>query len=532
MVLPLILLGWGGIRLASHEQERVKANIQRLLTGRLNEIDRSIADQLATLAVDMQKVTSIDSYNLEELRDVVRNDPKIFQLFVINPDDVLLYPSPIGPHTEVERDFILKASDLVNDRQLQLSETASSNDGRKQTVSAPSQKMKTKSVAPARQAGDWFVWNWGPGINLIYWQRRENGHIVGVAVERARWIADIIAELPDTPSIAQGADSVPSRIQIVESGKDVIYKWGPFDPDPEEAPTAEFRLSSPLSAWQLQTFVPLHLMTAERSGTFNLIAGLVISGLALIGLAYAIDLQFGRELREASRRVSFVNQVSHELRTPLTNIRMYAELLDRDLDSLEENIEQPRKRLSVILSESQRLTRLIGNVLAFARQEKQTLRVCRKEVIVDEIIQTVLDSFRPSLEQKEIEVEFDLNATQPTMIDPDILEQILGNLISNVEKYAADGKWVKICSSQSEQEIRLIVADHGPGIDVSNRSKVFEPFWRASDLLSQSAGTGIGLTIVQYLARLHGGDVKVRSNGDGTQFEVNIQTSPEQEDES
>lgn len=527
-----MLLGWGGIRLASHEQERVKANIQQLLTSRLKEIDREISVQLETLAVDMQQVTSIDIYSVEALRDMVRNDPRIFQLFVINPDDVLLYPSPTGPLTKNERDFILKTSDLINDRQLQLSKTTSANDGGKQSISAPSRKMKKKSVAPARQAGDWFVWNWGPGINLIYWQRRENGHIVGVAVERSRWIADIIAELPDTPNIVQGAESVPSRIQIVESGKDVIYKWGPFDPAFEEPPTTEIRLSSPLSAWQLQTFVPMQLMTAGRSGTFNLIAGLVISGLALIGLAYAIDLQFGRELREASRRVSFVNQVSHELRTPLTNIRMYAELLDRDLDSLEENIEQPRRRLSVILSESQRLTRLIGNVLAFARQEKQTLRVCRKEVIVDEIIQSVLDSFRPSLEQKEIEVELDLNAAQSVMIDPDILEQILGNLISNVEKYAADGKWMKIHSSQSAQAIKLAVSDHGPGIDPSNHGKVFEPFWRASDELSQSAGTGIGLTIVRFLARLHGGDVQVQSTDVGIQFEVNIGTSSERENDS
>ncbi len=530
MALPLTLLGWGGVRLASHEKERVKANIQQLLTGQLKEIDRSIADQLETLAIDMQQVTSINSYNLEELRDVVRNDPRIFQLFVINPDDVLLYPSPIGPLTEVERDFILKTSDLVNDRQLQLSEKGASTDGKKQNISAPRGTGKVKSVVLARQTGAWFVWNWGPGINLIYWQRRENGHIVGVVVERSRWIADIIAELPDTQDVSQDSESVPSRVQIVESGTTVIYKWGPYDPDSEDAPTVELRLSSPLSAWQLQTFVPLHLMTAGRSGTFNLIAGLVISGIALIGLAYAIDLQFGRELREASRRVSFVNQVSHELRTPLTNIRMYAELLDRDLDTLEPNSEQPRKRLGVILSESQRLTRLISNVLAFARQEKQTLRVCRKQVVVDEIVRNVLDSFRPSLDQKEIEVELNLNAAQSVMIDPDILEQILGNLISNVEKYAVDGRWMKIQTSQSEQKVRLVVADHGPGIESSNHGKVFEPFWRASDELSQSAGTGIGLTIVQYLAHLHGGEVHVQSTDEGVQFEVNIGISSEAED--
>ncbi len=162
--------------------------------------------------------------------------------------------------------------------------------------------------------------------------------------------------------------------------------------------------------------------------------------------------------------------------------------------------------------------------MTFARQEKQTLQVCRKQVVPDDVIQSVLDSFRPSLEQKQIDVELKLECPEPVSLDADILEQILGNLISNVEKYAADRHWMRIRSSKSESYVTFAVADHGPGIAPSHQTQVFEPFWRASNDLNQSAGTGIGLTIAQHLARLHGGDVQLQSSTTETEFTVTLGT--------
>lgn len=519
VLIPLILLGWGGIRLAAHERVEVKANIEQLLTSQLSEIDRAIQSQFSLLADEMQVITSIDQYEADELRKIVRSDPRIFQLFVIDPEDLLLYPAPAGALTDIERSFLLKAADLINDRKLQLSHSRDAQEDR---------LLREKKTS---RTGSWHVWYWGSGMHLIYWQRRANGHIVGVALERSRWMADVITDLPDTPINLNSQSKTVSRTQIIESGSNTIYKWGAYDPPSSDSPAAEYRLSAPLSAWQLQTFVPLGILTAGQSGTQNLIAGLVISGLALIGLAFAIERQYGRDMREASRRVSFVNQVSHELRTPLTNIRMYAELLAQDLESLEEEGEQPQRRLNVILNECQRLTRLIGNVLTFARQEKETLQVCSKPVQVDEVIKHVIDSFRPSLNQKGIEVLLDLNSSGTVLVDADILEQILVNLISNVEKYAAKGKWIKISSSNTQGVTTISVADRGPGIDYAQRSKVFEPFWRASDNLNQSAGTGIGLTIVQHLARLHGGDAILLPSKQGTEFEVTLRHSGEKSNE-
>ena len=532
VLLPIVLLGWGGMRLVAFEKSRVEENIRSLLTERLSEVDRMVATELAQLAAEMQDLTAIDSYATKQLREVVRNDPRLFQIFVIDPNDMLVYPTPLGDYTEIERDFMLKTSELIQDRAFQQIEEEESRNQSNRTLNLPAtNNYKTgkfainkgpnvsQTLAPT---GRWFVWFWGPGMNLIYWQRRPNGYIVGAALERSRWIADLIAELPDTPLDTDDSSATPSRIQIVESGADVVYKWGNFQAARDAKPAAQYQFDYPLSAWELETYVPMDVMAAGESGKYALLTGLAISALALICLALIIDREYGREMKEAQRRVSFVNQVSHELRTPLTNIRMYAELLETDLDNDPATDEKSQRRLDVILSESQRLSRLIGNVLTFARQERQTLRVCPQQIVPDDVIRGVIESFHPSLNQSEIAVESELSSSQPMSIDPDFIEQILCNLISNVEKYAAEGKQLRIQSQQIGEKVSLTVADRGPGIDRKTANQIFEPFWRASDELNRAAGTGIGLTIVRYLAELHGGSASLKESATGAVFVVEL----------
>jgi signal transduction histidine kinase len=218
--------------------------------------------------------------------------------------------------------------------------------------------------------------------------------------------------------------------------------------------------------------------------------------------------------------MSFVNQVSHELKTPLTNIRMYAELLDDDLYDAD---ERTRRHLGVIVEESQRLSRLIGNILTFARhqREKLTLRPAPKQL--DEVVAAVIEQFRPALDEKGITVELDLAAPHPARLDADAIGQILGNLLSNVEKYAATGHLARVTTRQDGPRLTLTVADAGPGIPPRHRERVFEPFHRVSDALSDGvAGTGIGLGIARTLARLHGGDLVLCPSERGATFEASL----------
>jgi len=257
---------------------------------------------------------------------------------------------------------------------------------------------------------------------------------------------------------------------------------------------------------------------------FNLAAGMAALVLALIGLASYFYRESTREMREAAERVSFVNQVSHELKTPLTNIRMYAELLEQ---SLPDDNSKATQQLGVIVSESQRLSRLIGNVLTFARKQNDKLALHPTAGNVDQCIQFVLDHFKATFESKGVKTVFTRGAGAKVQFDRDALEQILGNLFSNVEKYAAGGGLLEVASRQEGSTTSIVISDRGPGIPRGQEEKIFEPFHRLSNKLSDGVtGTGIGLTIARELARKHGGDLKAVASDTGARFELQLQAPP------
>ncbi|MCA9526810.1 MAG: HAMP domain-containing histidine kinase, partial [Myxococcales bacterium] len=214
-----------------------------------------------------------------------------------------------------------------------------------------------------------------------------------------------------------------------------------------------------------------------------------------------------------------VNQVSHELKTPLTNIRMYAELL---ADELDDEDDRAARHVAIIEGESQRLSRLIGNILTFARKQRETLRLRPTEAVIDDVIRDAIEGFAPSLERCGVAVAFEPGAPATVRVDADALGQILGNLLSNVEKYAHGGP-VRITAVQTPTDTTITVHDSGPGIPRGDRQRVFEPFERLSDALEEGvSGTGIGLGIARDLARLHGGDLTLLPTERGAAFELRL----------
>ena len=128
------------------------------------------------------------------------------------------------------------------------------------------------------------------------------------------------------------------------------------------------------------------------------------------------------------------------------------------------------------------------------------------------------------MSKKGIEIRFHGNASDPVQFDIDALEQILVNLLSNVEKYAASGKLMELSTSQNGDRTTIEIADHGPGIAGDQREKIFQPFYRMSDRLEGAAGAGIGLSIARSLARLHGGDIDLLDTDSGATFRVELLT--------
>jgi signal transduction histidine kinase len=258
----------------------------------------------------------------------------------------------------------------------------------------------------------------------------------------------------------------------------------------------------------------------DRGVAFNILLGVFTMMIVVAALAFYYYRENAREMREAAQRISFVNQVSHELKTPLTNIRMYAELLE---DTLQEPDDKPGQYLKVIVAESQRLSRLIGNILTFSRKQRSKLALHPTSGDINEILQSVMENFHATLESKGLVIQFTPAGDGEGMYDRDVVEQIVGNLLGNVEKYAVSATRVAVKTAREDDLVSIWVEDDGPGIPPRERERVFAPFYRISNKLTDGvAGTGIGLSIARDLARLHGGDLVLENSAQGACFKVTL----------
>jgi len=313
---------------------------------------------------------------------------------------------------------------------------------------------------------------------------------------------------------------------LLDARAEPVYQWGLHEPAADELPRARRSLSPPLGAWTLVYFVSdSGIEAAAASGSaLALTAGLLALGLVMAGLGLYFHRESSREIREASQRVGFVNQVSHELKTPLTNIRMYAELLQRRVDPED---DRAQRHLGIIVAESQRLSRLIGNVLTFARHRRDALVLRPTPGCVDETLDDVLAQFRPSLAAKAVEVRFDRGAPDELRFDPDVVTQVVANLISNVEKYASTGEHLILATRVHGSTATVTVSDRGPGIPQAHAEAVFQPFVRLDDALTEGvSGAGIGLSLARELARLHGGDLVLEPSAQGASFVFTFLSHP------
>ncbi|OWY71241.1 hypothetical protein B7486_11630 [cyanobacterium TDX16] len=507
----MAVLGW---RAARDEHERARRQLEDLLFERLRDASDVAEDFIQGLQREAELVADRLSNDHDAIRRIVRETPIVDQIFVLNTEGRLFHPDPSGPLSSSERRFLTDFGDVF------LQEGA--------FLEAP----ENQSYGPTIGRG-WITYYQGPGLQLIYWQRTPSGEIRGILVPRARWISELIAALPEAPSteLYKRVSAISSRISLLDSQGRSTYEWGSLPPNTKTTPIQELALPFPLTAWRLQHHVEPDVIAAAGRGAYlNLISIIAAGGVILVVGGLWLFREYNRNLRDSMQRVSFVNQVSHELKTPLTNIRMYAELLENDVDDTADDAAPIRSHLKVIVEESQRLSRLIANVLTFAKEDRNGLTLCLRPGTVDEIIRSVITHFEPSFRRRGIEIVFEPGAETRVNLDADAIEQIVSNLLSNVEKYAASGKRVEIRSHADGDESIIVVRDHGPGIPARQIERVFHPFHRLSDAISESPGTGIGLTIARQLARRHGGDLSAIPCPDGAQFEVRLRTPTCSED--
>ncbi len=217
-----------------------------------------------------------------------------------------------------------------------------------------------------------------------------------------------------------------------------------------------------------------------------------------------------RRLEEALRaRDRAVREVAHELKGALTPIGLAASTL---LDRPERFDDESRADLlSIIVDESQRLTRLINNMLDIARLEAgREVELRLDQVNLQKLIDSVIEAQRIRSSKHRLEVQIAPDVRE-VMIDPDKVHQILMNLIDNAIKYSPDGGKVLVRVDKSNGDISIRVSDEGIGLTTEQQAVIFQPFNRVVDPSRKITGTGIGLHLIKALVEAHGGKIWVES---------------------
>lgn len=282
------------------------------------------------------------------------------------------------------------------------------------------------------------------------------------------------------------------------------------------------RLSSPLSDLELR-FTLNRLPTAPGA---QLVTWLALAlGVVLVAGFLGLYRLGSRQITLTEQQQDFVSAVSHELKTPLTAIRMYAEMLTAGWASEEKRQGYYR----FIHDESERLSRLIGNVLQLARMTRRELVVEVRPLTVGELMDLTRSKVSSQLDAAGFEHDIVLDeavAARQVMADPDAFSQIVINLVDNAIKFSARApvKRVEIRAHlASSGRVVIGVRDFGPGIPRDQMKKIFQLFYRSeNELTRDTVGTGIGLALVSQLAAAMGGRVDVINRSPGAEFVVEL----------
>ena len=226
-----------------------------------------------------------------------------------------------------------------------------------------------------------------------------------------------------------------------------------------------------------------------------------------------------KELQEANRRLKeldrlkdeFVSTVSHELRTPLTSVRAFSEILHDNADMRQ---EERQKYLDIMVKETERLTRLINEVLDLAKIESGRADWHMENINLTEVLEEAVAATSQLFRERSVAI-IELLPTFPVTVfaDRDRITQVVINLLSNAAKFSPPEKGrVTVRLYFKEKEIRVEVADNGPGIHLDEQEKIFEKFKQITDLRNgKPKGTGLGLAICRRIIEYHNGSIWVES---------------------
>jgi signal transduction histidine kinase len=315
----------------------------------------------------------------------------------------------------------------------------------------------------------------------------------------------------DTREICQGVvlDAEKLTALLAEEVRDLV-------PDAEVVP---LRDPTPEQVRRSLAALPLELKAGdppapEDPGWTGLRVGLLMAWVAALVALLAVGLGGLSLLDLSDRRIRFVSAVTHELRSPLTTLRLYLDLL---MSGMVRDEAKREEYIRTLHAETDRLSRLVTNVLDFSRLEKQAPQLSLTSVEVGPLLAEVSAAWHVRCETagKELIVECAPGLTLTT--DACLLTQVIGNLLDNACKYSreAEDRRVWLRARADGGKVVLEVEDRGPGVPASEQRSVFRAFRRGRDMAATTGGVGLGLALARRWVRLLGGRLTLHAPDEG-----------------
>lgn len=531
LLVPAVALAGFAFRRIAFEQERLRGAEITTLENQARLVAQNLDQAMATLQTNLTRsLLEMNVRNLnipalgERLLAWEQTNPLIRNVFIFHPQKGLLYPRRSRSATGEERQFITRFNPLMTgdisfefnrptDREAKTALAQTIDSGglyalSRQSVPVISKKINSftnttpRSVATLGKSG-WIPWFSDNRLYVLGWAQPEpEGMIYGIELEMMVLLSRLMPDIPKNSR--QG-----TALVVTDGNSGIIYHTGPlqFNHDPEtKDAVVKMDISGRLPHWSVCVFIDDSALS--KSDNFFIIALILVGILvtAIVSAGILITRLTLAQSRDARQKTSFVAAVSHELKTPLTSIRMYAELL------LSKRVLNPEKQqfyLEVMVAESERLTRLINNILDFGKLEQGQKKYRISEFDMGQFLSECIRTNRIRLKQAKFEIITKIpDLAFPVKTDRDAMAQVFLNLMDNAIKYAGSGRFLKIFLDRTSQDVQLIIQDDGPGIDPALREKIFDKFFRVDNALTTSKpGSGLGLSITRHILRDLGGDI-------------------------
>ena len=379
-----------------------------------------------------------------------------------------------------------------------------------------------------------------PGLARQHFRGTDGKVDYRLSVVSARTGAVIFHTGPRTP----GAPDVSAPLfrvrpqefsQVVADVRRFVAASGPGEGLPDRvaaAPPARERsilatvvapAGPPHAGWRLHVTHPsgsLERAVAAARRRNLAIGGSILGVLAASLVLVVVSARRSQEL--ARQQMEFVAAVSHELRTPLAVIRSAGDNL---ADGVVQDAAQVRRYGSLVRDEGRRLTDMVEQILELSGIQSGQRALARAPVRVQDVVDSVLGASEALLAGAGLRVERSIPPDLPPVAgDEAALRRVFQNLVANAIKYGARGGWLGLAAETAGPHVLVRVSDRGIGIDAADQPRIFEPFFRAPDVIAaRFQGAGLGLSLVRRILEAHGGDISVHSaKGSGSVFTVRL----------